>query len=447
MAITDDRENQSEPVNVPPPVTTTETEFPFHILGWDQFECLCRDIVQAYGFENVHRYGIQGQSQEGIDFTGDSPAGEFTAFQAKQKKELTASKLEKVVRKFAKGTMAGCTDKFVVCMSREANNRKLLDKLTELKEQYSFSIELWGAEQLTHRLSGKEYLVRRYFGDDWANKHFGIPQGSSHILTPEVSEALRIGPVEAFGFTAKVEEAERLAQTSRVEAADIYGEVANGLREYFPGYANHFDLLRAKSLKATGNADASHDALMELAVCNLVEQAEPQLFPGVASTLGDLHDAVDETRQARAAAVRFFAQWHEHPQSLMDLAQWFDTLGPDDEYAPVIAMFIVEAAVADRKFEVVLDRVERLQHASERCDKSDDKQKQTALRIHLAMADAGVDGAGKDLIRQAELLEAVCARECLRTPEGSSQIGVGRGIGIRRASVPHGIEVGSRSRP
>ncbi len=158
-------------------------------------------------------------------------------------------------------------------------------------------------------------------------------------------------------------------------------------------------------MQAAGNADASHDALIELAVRNLVEQAEPQLFPGVASALGDLHDAVDETRQARAAAIRSFEQWYEHPQSLKDLAQWFDTLGPNDEYAPIIAMFVTEAAVADREFGVVLDRVECLQHASERCDKSGDKQKQTALRINLAMVDAGAKGTGKDLIRQAELLE------------------------------------------
>ncbi|MXZ23512.1 MAG: hypothetical protein F4Y80_01380 [Caldilineaceae bacterium SB0665_bin_21] len=395
MASIDDRKYQGKPVSIPPPVATTETELPFLKLGWEKFECLCRDIVQAHGFENVHRYGESGQPQEGIDLTGDSPAGVCTAFQVKRKKELTASELEKIVGEFAKGAMAGCAGKFVVCMSREANERKLLDKLAELKERYSFPIELWGAEQLTHLLSDKEYLIRRYFGDDWANKYFGTSKGSSRSLSNEVSETLRRGLVAAFGFTAKVEEVNRLSQTSPEEAAGTFGEVAEGLRERFPANASHFDLLRAKSLKAAGNADASHDALMELAVRNLVEQAEPQLFPGVASALRDLHDAVDETRQTRAAAVCFFEQWHEQPQSLKNLAQCFDNLGPDDEYAPVIAMLVAEAAVADCKFGVVHDRVECLQRASERGDK------QTALRVRLAMADAGVEGAGKALIDQA----------------------------------------------
>ena len=397
MITIDDRNYQSTPVSVLPPVVTTETEFPFHELGWDNFECLCRDIVQAHGFKNVHRYGESGQAQEGIDFTGDSSAGVCTAFQVKRRKELTASELEKVVGGFAKGALVGCTGKFVVCSSKEARDRKLLDKLAELNSRYSFPIELWGAEQLTHLLSNKEYLVRRYFGESWANRYFGTPQESNQSLAPEVAEAFRIGPVEAFGLKPKVEEADRLAQTSSAEAAKAYGVVGDGLRKRFQGHANHFDLLRAKALKAAGNMDASHDALMELAIRNFVEQAEPHLFPGVASELRDLRDEVDEVRQARADAVCFFQQWYEHPDVLEELAQCFDALGTDDEYAPVIAMLLAEAAVTDREFGVVLDRVGCLQRASTQGDR------QTHLRINLALADAGFEGLGKELTRQAEL--------------------------------------------
>ena len=125
-------------------------------------------------------------------------------------------------------------------------------------------------------LRDQRCFVRIFFDDTWVTKFFGTPK---RRLEPVVSEALRIGPVEAFGLTEKVEEADRLVQTSPEEASEAYGEVAAELRERFPGYANHFDLLRAKSLKDAGKADASHDALMELAIRNLVEQAEPQLFP------------------------------------------------------------------------------------------------------------------------------------------------------------------------
>ena len=400
MAITDDRENQSEPVNVPPPVTTTETEFPFHILGWNKFERLCQDIAQADGFKNVDRYGKPGQKQHGIDFTGISPEGVWTAFQVKQKEELTASELEVIVQEYIDGKtespVVGRTCRFIVCLSIEANEKKLQEKLAVLNAQNPFPTEIWDSVQLTRILISRDQrnLVLRYFSKAWVSKFFVTHR--KH-LEPLVSEALRIGPVEAFGLTAKVEEAERLVQTSPEEASEAYGEVAAKLRERFPGYANHFDLLRAKSLKDARKADASHDALMDLAIRNLVEQAEPQLFPGVSSALRDLHDEVNKIRQTRAEAVRFFNDWYERPRVLKYIAQSFDTLGPEDEYAPIIAMLFAEAAVADREFEVVLDRADCLQHASMQGDR------QTYLRINLALADTGSEGLGKDLIHQAEL--------------------------------------------
>ena len=400
MAITDARENQSGPVNVPPPVTTTETEFPFHIPGWEQFERLCQEIAQADGFKNVVRHGKSGQKQHGIDFTGISPEGVRTAFQVKQKEELTASELEAIVREYIKGKaespVVGRTCRFIVCLSIEANEKKLQEKLLVLNEQNPFPIEIWDSVKLTRVLIFRDQrsLVRIYFDEPWVIRFFGTPR---RRLEPMVSEALRTGPVEAFGLTAKVEEAKRLVQISPEEASEAYGEVAVKLRERFPGYANHFDLLRAKSLKDAGKADASHDALMELAIHNLVEQAEPQLSPGVASALRDLHDEVNKIRQTRAEAVCFFNNWYERPHILKYIAQSFDTLGPEDEYAPVIAMLFAEAAVADREFGVVLDRVDCLQHASKQGDR------QTYLRINLALADAGSEGLGRKLIHQAEL--------------------------------------------
>lgn len=402
MTITDDRENQGEPISVPPPVTTTETEFPFHKLGWDRFERLCQEIAQADEFKNVDRCGKLGQAQHGVDFTGVSPIGVWTAFQVKRKEKLTAGELETAVRNYAKGKtespVVSRTCVFIVCLSIEANEQKLQEKLAVLNEQCPFPIEIWDAVKLTRvlLLRNQRSLVHRYFGDAWVIKFFGTPR---RRLEPMVSEALRIGPIEAFGLTEKVEEADRLMQTSPEEASEIYGEVAAELRERFPGYANHFDLLRTKSLKDAGKEDASHDALMELAIRNLVEQAEPQLFPGVASALRDLHDDVDETRQARAEAVRFFDDWCERPHVLKYIAQCFDALGPEDEYAPAIAMLFAEAAVADCEFGVVLDRVDCLQRASTQGNR------QTYLRINLALADAGADGKGKELIHQAELSE------------------------------------------
>ena len=364
-------------------------------MEWGTFERLCQDIARGCGFTDVHRYGKPGQAQAGIDFVGVSPAGVPTAFQVKQKKKISAGELETAVRLYAEGPIVDRTDVFIVCMSIEANERKLQDKCHELNQQYSFPIKLWDAVELTHRLRDKKTLISGYFDLPRVEVPFGTSPNRSRLLD---AEALLLGPVKACGLTERVEEAERLAQTSPEEAAEAYQVIADKLRERFPAYADRFDLLRARSLKDAGSLAASHDVLMTLAIRDLIERAEPNVSPEVASAFRELHDDVDETQQAREAALHSFRQWHEHPQALEALAQSFDALGPDDEYAPVVAMLMAEAAVADREFRIVLDRVQSLRRAEQNGDYK------TALRISLALADAGVEENRVHLTCQAEEL-------------------------------------------
>lgn len=385
----------NRPPSILPLTIASPTEFPFRLMEWGKFERLCQDIARGCGFTHVHRYGRPGQAQAGIDFVGVSPAGIPTAFQVKQKKRLTAGELETAVRLYTEGPIVARTDVFVVCMSIEANERKLQDKLYELNQQHSFPIWLWDAVELTHRLRDKETLISDYFYHPRGEVSFGTSPNHSRLLD---AEALLFGPIQTRGLTEPVEEAERLAQTSPEEAAEIYQVIADKLRELYPTYADRFDLLRAKSLKDAGSLAASHDVLMTLAIRGLIERGEPNVSPEVASAFSELHDDVDETRQAREAALHSFRQWYEHPQALENLAQSFDTLGPDDKYAPVVAMLVAETAVADREFRIVLDRVQNLRCAEQNGDYK------TALRISLALADAGVKENRVHLTCQAEEL-------------------------------------------
>ena len=396
------------PSRVRPPTVTGPTEFPFRGFEWRKFERLCQDIANAHGFTNVHRYGRPGQAQDGVDFIGLSNEGVRTAFQVRQKAEFSAGELEAAVEDYATGAVAARTDAFVVCMSVEGNDRNLRDRLDGLNELYPFPIKLWDAVELTHLLHDKEALVRRFFGPHWVEVYFGTSPSRGQRLD---SEALLIGPVQALGLSAKIEEARRLTQASPAEAATVYQEVADALRQRFPGHADRFDRLRATCLKDAGNPAASHDALMELAIRDLFDRAEARISSGVAQGIRDLHNAVDEVRQARGAAVRAFEQWHEHPDVLGELAQQFDALGPDDEYAPVTAALLAEAAVADREFRIVLDREAGLRGAGEHGDR------RTALRVRIAVADAGAPGAWQELIGAAESLRFSSAEGtyvCLR---------------------------------
>ena len=150
---------------------------------------------------------------------------------------------------------------------------------------------------------------------------------------------------------------------------------------------------------------------MELAIRDLFERAEPQLSASVASELRELHDAVDEVRQVRGAAVSHFAKWHESPDALGRIADCFDALKPNDPYAPFVAALLAEAAVADRAFQIVLDRDVSLRRAGERGDR------QIALRVRTALADADGPGTWPELITKAESLRFAAAEGtyvCLR---------------------------------
>ena len=225
------------------------------------------------------------------------------------------------------------------------------------------------------------------------------------------ADALLLGPAQALGLTSSVEEAQRLAVNSPADAVGLYAEIADTLRKRFPGHAVRFDQLRATALRSAGSPDASHDLLMKLAIRDLFERAKPQLPPEVAGGLEELHNEVDEVRRTRGRALILFGRCHEYAGELHKLADCFDRLGSFDEYAPVIAVLLAEAALADRAYQIVLERKEFLGRAGAGGDTP------IGVRVRAALGDAGVPGVWPDLISQAESLQfpaAEGAYVCLR---------------------------------
>ena len=120
---------------------------------------------------------------------------------------------------------------------------------------------------------------------------------------------------------------------------------------------------------------------------------------------------VDEVRRARGDALIHFDMGHESSDEIRRLAECFDILGPGDKYAPAIATLFVEAAVADRAFQVVLDRKEDLLSVET------EHTAPVGLRLRTALGDAGVPGVWPDLIHKAESMRfksAEGAFVCLR---------------------------------
>ena len=209
---------------------------------------------------------------------------------------------------------------------------------------------------------------------------------------------LALGPVQALGLGPRVEQAQQLTSDAPADAGRLYAEIADALREQFPRYAHRFERLRAAALRAAGDSEASHDLLMQLAVRDLWERAEPKLSPEVAADLDRLRSEVDAVRQAHGRALVHFGGCHEYAGELEKLAECFESLEPDDEFAPVIAVLSAEAALADRDFKFVLDRRERLHSAAA------GGGREVELRVRAVLGDAGVPGVWDDLIGRASSL-------------------------------------------
>ena len=225
------------------------------------------------------------------------------------------------------------------------------------------------------------------------------------------AEALLLGPVQALGLTSRVERAQDLASNAPADTARLYAGIAEALRERFPGHADRFELLRATALRAAGEFEASDDLLMQLAVRDLCERAEPKITPEVANGLEGLHKQVDEVRQLRGSALVHFGRCHEYAGELEKLAECFDSLGAVDEFAPVIAALFAEAALADGTFQIVLDRNESLRRAAA------GGNTQIGLRVRAALGDVGVPDVWLDLISEVESLRFTSAEGtyvCLR---------------------------------
>ena len=254
------------------------------------------------------------------------------------------------------------------------------------------------------------------------------------------AEALLLGPVQALGLASRVEQAQQLASDAPADAARLYAGIADALRERFPGYADRFERLRATALRAAGDSEASHDLLMQLAIRDLWERAEPKLGSEVAAGVEELHKEVDAIRQARGRALVHFGRCHEYSGELEKLAECFENLGPDDDFAPVIAVLSAEAALADRAYQFVLDRRESLQRAAM------GGNTEIELRVRAALGDAGVSDVWTDLIDRASSLRFPAAEGtyiCLRGARWCAWNGqLGKAQSLYRLATKLGSEAG-----
>ncbi len=75
-------------------------------IGWERFEKLILAVAsRALAIRGIkfRRYGVQGQSQHGIDLAGRDADGHFVVIQCKDYREFTAKNLRSAVEAFTGG--------------------------------------------------------------------------------------------------------------------------------------------------------------------------------------------------------------------------------------------------------------------------------------------------------------------------------------------------------
>lgn len=273
-------------------------------------------------------------------------------------------------------------------------------------------------------------------GKDPTQRQPGQGTLSDHVQ----AEALLLGPVQALGLGSRLEQAHRLATDAPADAARLYAQIADALRERFPGYADQFERLGALAHRAAGDSEASHDLLMKIAIRDLRDRAEPRVTPELAASIEQLDKEVDEVRQARGRAMVHFGRCHEYAGELEKLAECFERLGPHDELAPVIATLSAEAALADRDYQFILDRRETLERASAAGDR------EIELRVRAALGDAGAPDVSTGLINDASELRFLPAEGtylCLRGARWCAWNGqLDKAKSLYRLATKQGADVG-----
>ena len=142
---------------------------PFHELGEDAFEDLCRELVQEEeGIDNADRYGTRGQRQFGVDLLIDRTDGSLWVGQCKSHKECDAALIRKACDTFLKHadywSGKGVT-KFLLFLAADTRRRELHDERlcqrVRLRD-HGFSFSVWSAAALKSKLRKHRRIVHHF---------------------------------------------------------------------------------------------------------------------------------------------------------------------------------------------------------------------------------------------------------------------------------------------
>ena len=152
-------------------VETRIPELPCDQLSWRDFERLVFRLIRKNA-DVVYcaPYGRPGQAQDGIDVYARLSGGGHVCWQARNRKDVGASDIEKAVDDFLKGKWAASAERFVLCVRASLADSGLQDTIelqAERLREAGIVFEGVDGTQLSEKLRSHPEIVDDFFGRSW----------------------------------------------------------------------------------------------------------------------------------------------------------------------------------------------------------------------------------------------------------------------------------------
>ena len=285
-------------------------------IGWDRFEKLVLAIAEhVLGLRGVkfRRYGVEGQTQHGIDLAGREPDGRYTVIQCKDVQSFTTSLLRKAVKKFAQGPRPFNAYRLIIVTSASTRPVQLAQELAKLQDEYSdLELDLWGSEQLNEHLRYHADIVARFWTRETAAVLCtGAPLPGVPAPPPDrqdQAERILVGPLNTPSVTKMLRQADAVRPDSPAEAASSYARIADLMQD--DGFRAHAAIMRNRqldALKEAGRYDDAAELAAELAAIALHQgdRTEPRRLSRL---LDELAGQIPAEENSPADATRLHAR-------------------------------------------------------------------------------------------------------------------------------------------
>lgn len=385
---------------------------PIHELTPDEFEKLLLKVAREVdGLRGLHKYGVPGQKQHGLDVVGFDAAGHPHGYQAKRYLDFTERDLASAVEDYTQGRRPIRVVRLVIGIATVAERTQVIDELVAQRERNpDLEIELYDQRRLSELLRDRPDIVRTFFGDLVAERFCvpsepqAAPVAPRPLDTAALADAVMRGPVEATGMTDVLTEADRRRDDQPEEAVAGYARVEQALE--VGGFAGHALLIRrrrAAALQAAGRVDEAAELLAGLTWGYLdrgdVDEARvvlhelsklvgPKGANEAASAVEAAGAVAPQTRlleQALDASVTLLQDPIDRMESLGAVVD--QLIAQRHSYAGRVAVLFAETALAAEQTTEIATRVTVFHRLAADLAEGSTDDKALSLRLQLCLAD------------------------------------------------------------